>query len=75
MEELKSPVLVCAELTAAERETLAANPEIQLVSPAASIRRPAMLAELAWARWQAGDVDDAAALAPIYLHVAEPIPA
>jgi hypothetical protein len=28
-----------------------------------------MLAELAWARWQKNEVDDAASLAPIYLHV------
>jgi len=33
------------------------------------------LAELAWARWQAGHVDDEASLAPIYLHTAERIPA
>ena len=74
VEELKSPVIVCAELTVDERELLAGNAEIQIVSPANSVRRPAILAELAWKRWQAGDVDDRAALAPIYLHVAEPIP-
>jgi tRNA threonylcarbamoyladenosine biosynthesis protein TsaB len=74
MDEVKSPVIVCAELTAEERQTLAGNPEIQLASPAHSVRRPAILAERAWARWQAGDVDDRATLAPIYLHVAEPIP-
>jgi tRNA threonylcarbamoyladenosine biosynthesis protein TsaB len=74
MDEVKSPAIVCAELTAAERQTLAANLEIQLASPAQSVRRPAVLAERAWTRWQAGDVDDRATLAPIYLHVAEPIP-
>jgi tRNA threonylcarbamoyladenosine biosynthesis protein TsaB len=74
MDEVKSPVIVCAELTAEERQTLAGNPEIQLASPAYSVRRPAILAERAWTRWQAGDVDDRATLAPIYLHVAEPIP-
>jgi hypothetical protein len=68
-------VIVCAELTAEERRTLAGRVEIQLVSPAGSIRRPAVLAERAWMRWQAGDVDDSATLAPIYLHVAESIPA
>jgi tRNA threonylcarbamoyladenosine biosynthesis protein TsaB len=73
-DEVKSPVTLCAELTAEERRILAGNPEIQLVSPAQSIRRPAVLAERAWQRWQAGDVDDRATLAPIYLHVAEPIP-
>jgi tRNA threonylcarbamoyladenosine biosynthesis protein TsaB len=75
VEEVHSPVIVCAELMAEERRTLAANPNIQLVSPAGSVRRPAVLAEQAWKRWQAGDVDDGATLAPIYLHIAEPIPA
>jgi tRNA threonylcarbamoyladenosine biosynthesis protein TsaB len=75
VEEVNTPMIVCAELTAEERRLLAAKAEIQLVSPAQSVRRPAVLAEQAWARWQAGDVDDGATLAPIYLHVAEPIPA
>ncbi len=72
-EEVKSPVNMCAELTGGERQTLATNAAIQLASPAQSVRRPALLAEQAWARWQAGDIDDRATLAPIYLHVAEPI--
>lgn len=73
--EVNSPIRLCGELTAKERQMLAGKPEIQLASPAQSVRRPAILAELAWARWQAGDVDDEATLAPIYLHVAEPVPA
>jgi tRNA threonylcarbamoyladenosine biosynthesis protein TsaB len=72
--EVKSPVIVCGELTSEERQKLAGKADVHLVSPAQSIRRPAVLAELAWARWQAGQVDDEATLAPIYLHVAEPIP-
>jgi hypothetical protein len=72
---VKGPVIVSAELTAQERQALAENTEIQLASPAQSIRRPAILAEQAWARWQTGTVDDGATLAPIYLHVTEPIPA
>jgi tRNA threonylcarbamoyladenosine biosynthesis protein TsaB len=74
VDEVKSPVIVCGELTSEERQKLAAKTDIHLVSPAQSVRRPAVLAELAWARWQAGQVDDEAKLAPIYLHVAEPIP-
>ena len=73
--ELSGPVILCGEFTAKERQVLAGNPEIQLASPAQAVRRPAVLAELAWARWQTGDVDDEATLAPIYLHVAEPVPA
>lgn len=75
VEEVNSPTTLCAELTAQEREAVSGNAQIQVVSPVHAIRRPAVLAELAWARWQAGDQDDAATLAPIYLHVAEPIPA
>jgi tRNA threonylcarbamoyladenosine biosynthesis protein TsaB len=74
IEEIKNPTLLCGELTAEERQTLMNKTEIRLISPSQSVRRPAVLAELAWARWQAGEIDDEATLAPIYLHVAEPIP-
>jgi tRNA threonylcarbamoyladenosine biosynthesis protein TsaB len=75
VDEVKSPIIMCGELTPEERQKLAGKADIRLASPAQSVRRPAILAELAWIRWQAGDVDDEATLAPIYLHVAEPIPA
>ena len=74
-DEIKSPVILCGELSSEERQRLAEKADVRLVGPAQSVRRPAVLAELAWVRWQAGDVDDEATLAPIYLHVAEPIPA
>lgn len=74
MDSIQSPVIVCGELTAEERQHLRKNKNALLASPAACARRPGMLAELAWRRWQAGKVDNAASLAPIYLHVAEPIP-
>jgi tRNA threonylcarbamoyladenosine biosynthesis protein TsaB len=74
IEEIKDPTIVCADLTADERRTLTENAGIQLAAPAQSVRRPALLAELAWRRWQAGDVDDRTTLAPVYLHVAEPVP-
>lgn len=74
-DEIESPSIVCGELTSEERQKLTENINVHLASPAQSVRRPAHLAELAWTRWQAGHVDDEASLAPIYLHVAEPIPA
>ena len=73
MAEVQSPVVMCGEFTDEIRQKIILNENMQLVSPTGSIRRPAVLAELAWARWQNNDIDDAAALAPIYLHVAEPI--
>jgi tRNA threonylcarbamoyladenosine biosynthesis protein TsaB len=72
--EIRTPSIVCGEFTAQDRQRLAKDEvNVKLASPAQSVRRPAVLAELAWARWQRGDVDDEAALAPIYLHTAEPV--
>jgi tRNA threonylcarbamoyladenosine biosynthesis protein TsaB len=74
-ESIQKPTIVCGELTAEERQRLARKRvNVVLPSPAACVRRPAVLAELAWERWQAGTQDDAASLAPIYLHVTDPIP-
>jgi tRNA threonylcarbamoyladenosine biosynthesis protein TsaB len=78
-EELASrinrPTRVCGELTGEERRLLGRKRKnVLLASPAQSLRRPAFLAELAWSRLQAGQVDDPATLAPIYLHTHEPIP-
>ncbi len=73
---IDSPTLVCGELTAEERQRLARKKvNVLLAAPSNCVRRPAVLAELAWARWQAGQVSDVASLAPIYLHVAGSIPA
>jgi len=70
------PTLVCGELNAAERQLLGRKRKnVLLVSPAQSVRRPAFLAELAWRRWQDGDHQDPITLAPIYLHIADPVPA
>jgi tRNA threonylcarbamoyladenosine biosynthesis protein TsaB len=72
--ELRSPSLICGEFTEEIRQKIMSNENARLVSAANSIRRPAVLAELAWARWGRGEVDDEASLAPVYLHTAEPIP-
>jgi tRNA threonylcarbamoyladenosine biosynthesis protein TsaB len=74
-DSIKSPTFVCGELTAEERQRLARKRRnVILASPAACVRRPGMLAELAWKRWQAGTTDDPASLAPIYLHLGEALP-
>jgi tRNA threonylcarbamoyladenosine biosynthesis protein TsaB len=75
-EKIHKPVLVCGELSADDRQRLARKfKNVILASPAQCVRRPAILAELAWQKWQAGKVDAAASLAPIYLHVAGGLPA
>lgn len=72
-DEVASPSLVCGEFTGEVRQKISENKNAQLISLEDSQRKPAMLAKLAWARFQHGDVDDAASLAPIYLHTAAPI--
>lgn len=73
---IRKPTLICGELSEETRKLLGRKRKnALLVSPAQSIRRPGFLAELGWARWQAGEVDDPATLAPTYLHVGDPIPA
>jgi tRNA threonylcarbamoyladenosine biosynthesis protein TsaB len=69
---IETPTLVCGELSAAERVVLARKRRVVvLASPAASLRRPSYLAELAWKRWRTNKVDDPIRLAPIYLSTAE----
>jgi tRNA threonylcarbamoyladenosine biosynthesis protein TsaB len=75
-EKIHKPVIVCGEMSAEERQRLARKfKNVTLASPAQCVRRPGILAELAWNRWQAGKVDPAASLAPIYLHTAGGLPA
>ena len=74
LDEIMNPSIVCGELISEDRHKLEENKNVHLASPAQSVRRPAVLAELAWTRWQAGEVDDEATLAPIYLHTAEQLP-
>ena len=68
--QIHKPVIICGELSAADRQCLARKfKNVMLASPAQCVRRPGVLAEIAWNRWQAGEVDTADSLAPIYLHV------
>lgn len=64
-------VEVVGELTPAEQRYLLKNAEgrVRLAPPALAVRRPGVLAELAWRRFQAGDVDDPQTLEPLYLHM------
>jgi tRNA threonylcarbamoyladenosine biosynthesis protein TsaB len=71
VERIRQRTIVCGELNAEERSRLSRKyRNVSLASPAQCVRRPALLAELAWMCWQEGKVDAAASLAPTYLHVA-----
>jgi tRNA threonylcarbamoyladenosine biosynthesis protein TsaB len=70
-DKIESPTYVAGELSAEDRSRLARKRvNVLLASPVNCVRRPATLAELAWTRWKKNEVDDAATLAPVYLHVA-----
>jgi tRNA threonylcarbamoyladenosine biosynthesis protein TsaB len=75
VQKVQEPTWVCGELSKEDREFLTSGgPNIRLPTPAGSLRHPSFLAELAWKRWKAGQVDNPATLAPIYLHYNDPIP-
>lgn len=63
------PLRVVGELSPDLRALLAEQigQLAMLAGPAAGARRAGCVAELGWLRWQAGQVDDAASLSPIYL--------
>jgi tRNA threonylcarbamoyladenosine biosynthesis protein TsaB len=66
------PTQVCGEIDRAGREALAGlGDTVEVARPADNLRRAGFLAELAWGRLHAGQSDDPASLAPIYLHEPE----
>lgn len=67
-ERLSGPVLVGGEIDQAGRERLARlGASVVVANPAQSLRRAGFLAQLAEVRLAAGQIDDLATLAPIYL--------
>ena len=75
-ERINKPTLICGEVYEEERRILGRKyKNAEIASPAQCVRRPAVLAELAWARWQAGERDEIKGLAPIYLQASEAVPA
>lgn len=75
-DSIHNPTLVCGELGEEDRRILGRKYKNAILqTPAWSVRRPALLAELAWVRWQNGDTDEAKGLTPIYLQVSEGAPA
>ena len=60
---------LCGELSESEQHTvkLRLGDRVQLLPPAFSLRRAGFLAEIAWQRVRAGQLDDAAAVQPLYL--------
>lgn len=71
---IDQPCILTGELSREIRQLLKNHKFIKPVEPTLAMRSPKYLAELAWERWQAGDVDDVLGLKPYYLHKGDPIP-
>lgn len=61
------PVLVTGEVDEDQAELIDSIDGVSVPSLALRMRHPGAVAELAWRRWRAGDVDDASAIEPVYL--------
>ncbi len=68
-ESIEVPTLLAGEFSAEERKRLSRVKNVLLVPPIRCVRRPSILADLAWARFEKNEADEPAALAPIYLHI------
>ena len=72
---ITSPVYVVGEMGSEERRLFSRKwKTTRLAAPSACLRRPAVLAELAWQRLKAGQADDVVSLAPIYVHTLSNVP-
>jgi len=70
-EKFANRSLCAVKMSPEERQRLARKfKNVTLVSPAQCLRRPGILAELPGRHGRPAKIDPAAALAPIYLHVA-----
>ena len=68
-ENVAEPCLVCGDLNSEAREQIRAmlGGTVQLASPALSLRRAGVLAQLAWERFRDGEAPDPSGLEPLYL--------
>lgn len=74
-ERIASPSYVCGELAKEHREALAAHAEARLAPPAWCVRRPGVLAEIAWHKLRSGWDMQPSEVVPIYLRTpSEPLP-
>lgn len=67
-DDLLEPTILAGELSQEMGEKLASNSLAVIPSPALRVRRPSYIAEIAFQRWQAGEIDQIETLEPIYVH-------
>lgn len=67
IDQLAEDTYICGEIGKDGRDILKDDSLAIVASPALSVRRPGILAELGWQRLRAGKTDDPSTLAPNYL--------
>ena len=67
-DDLLEPTILVGELSQEFEQNLRSNSLAIIPSPALRVRRPSYVAEIAFQRWQAGEVDQIETLEPIYVH-------
>lgn len=67
LQGIKGPTTVCGELSVEERRALQSDRRVTVAPPSRCVRRPGILAEMAWDRLGGEDEPDIATLAPTYL--------
>jgi tRNA threonylcarbamoyladenosine biosynthesis protein TsaB len=65
--EIKGPTTVCGEVSLEERHALRSDRRVMVAPPSRCVRRPAIMAEMAWRRLGKEGQPDVATLAPTYL--------
>jgi tRNA threonylcarbamoyladenosine biosynthesis protein TsaB len=68
VERVAEPMLLVGEFPSGTGIDIADDSLIELPSVAERTRRPGILAEIAYRRWDANDTDDIAGLEPMYVH-------
>ena len=74
-DSLEQATWVCGEIDADHRAAAEAKRWVTLAEPSQCVRRPAILAELAWGRLSEAGPGDAAALTPLYIDAPAEMPA
>jgi tRNA threonylcarbamoyladenosine biosynthesis protein TsaB len=65
--QLEKKSYICGEISAEARKKLVGLSNARLASPADCVRRPGILAELAWERIRKGKLTDTAEIRPVYI--------
>ncbi len=69
---LEEPLYICGELTVAQRKALEESQSVTLAPPALCVRRPSVLADMAWERVRKGKAGEAGSVVPTYLGTLSP---